>query len=428
MNFEIKSEWVDTACSTDTVMRHTMARLTIKVQGQSVTAVQNLETHRYRDSIIVPLFAVADWLVDNWWHLFHEPADTRNRKENFAERHNMAFASNGFLLPKLSFASYSDRVHVVATPWESEHGRISFIKSLDAYITRKELQSEFKRLIERVVMRLEKQNVQSEEVSSLSETWTAIQGLDSREREFCRAAAILGIDPFDIDDDVAANLTRFWKRFEPSISEEALAVADAHSLEELGDWIESAIGKLASKQYNGFWQEFRDSMPRSSGRKLPWTEGYDFARAVRRELNFTDEPFEFDSGACPVHYGEFKFKHRPVARHIDGVAAAGHPACIAMPQKYKSNKRFLQARALGDFLRPRKSQFGILNSLNNARQAFTRAFAAELLAPAKALEPYFGSPPSAEEIEDLSRRFKVSPMVISHQIGNHRSRGHQPSP
>ena len=406
-------------------MRQTMARLTIKVLDESVTAVQDLDTHRYRGSIIVPLFVVADWLVDNWWHLFNEPADTRNRKENFAERHDLAFASNGFLLPRLSFAPYSDLVHVVATPWKPEYGRISFIKGIDAFIARKELQSEFKRLIERVLKRLEKFNFQSEEVSSLFETWTAIQGLDSKEREFCRAAAILGIDPFDVDDDVAAKLTRFWNRFEPSIREEALAVADARSLQELGDWIESAIGELSSKQRNGFWQEFRDSMPRRHGRKLPWTEGYALARAVRKKLNVADKPFEFDSGECHVHYRELKLKHRPVDRHIDGVTAAGHPACIAMPQRFKNGMRFLQARALGDFLRPRRSQFGILNSLNNERQAFTRAFAAELLAPASALEPYFGSPLGAEEVEDLSRRFKVSPMVIMHQIENNRSRVHQ---
>ena len=426
VNFEIKSDWVDTACSTDTVMRHTMARLTIKVQGQSVTAVQNLDTHRYRDSIIVPLFAIADWLVDNWWHLFHEPADTRNRREDFAERHNMAFASNGFLLPKLSFASYSDLVHVVATPWEPEHGRISFIKSLDAYVARKELQSEFKRLIERVVMRLEKQNVQSEEVSSLSETWTAIQGLDSKEREFCRVAALFGMDPFDVDDDVAAEMTRFWDRFEPSIREDALAVADARSLQELGDWIESAIGKLSSRKVNGFWHEFRDSMPRRRRRQLPWTQGYELARAVRKTLDLANEPFDFSTVECPVYYDELKFKRHPFERHIDGVVAAGQPACIAMPQRLESNRRFLQARTLGDFLRPGKWQFGILNSLNNERQAFTRAFAAELLAPASALEPYFGSPPDDEEVVGLSRRFKVSPMVISHQIENHRSQGYQP--
>lgn len=399
-------------------MGRTMAKLVIEVDGTPVTTVKDLETGRYRKAIIVPLFAVADWLVDNWWYLFHEPAGIKNQKEYFSERHDLAFAGNGFLLPRLSFAPYSDQIHVVAERSAPKHGTISFVESIDAYIDRKELQGEFHKLVEAVIARIRKSNVESTDTYGMSVTWDAIHDLDGKELEFCHAAALCGIDPFDVDDRVAAEITHFWKRIDPSIREDALAVADTHSLRELGDWIESAVGQISSNAPGSFWGELRDGMPPVRNQRRPWTQGYELAQTVRKELGITDGPFEFKSaGESAVSYSEREF----AGRHIDGVVAAAYPACVAVPQRYESNKRFLQARALGDFLIRDSSQLGILNSLNNKRQAFTRAFAAELLAPAEALKSRFDGFPSDEEIERLSEDFNVSSMVITHQLENYES-------
>ncbi|MBI4815696.1 MAG: ImmA/IrrE family metallo-endopeptidase [Deltaproteobacteria bacterium] len=77
--------------------------------------------------------------------------------------------------------------------------------------------------------------------------------------------------------------------------------------------------------------------------------------------------------------------------------------------------RFLTARALHHRLfhgaRPT-----LLTRSNEWSQAASRAFAAELLAPEDALRAELGA---GTEIDALSDRFDVAPLVIHHQLQNH---------
>ena len=62
----------------------------------------------------------------------------------------------------------------------------------------------------------------------------------------------------------------------------------------------------------------------------------------------------------------------------------------------------------------------MLSSLATDRQAQSRAFAAEFLAPANALRPRLPSDSiDAEDVDDLGREFGVSSEVIRHQVRNH---------
>ena len=63
---------------------------------------------------------------------------------------------------------------------------------------------------------------------------------------------------------------------------------------------------------------------------------------------------------------------------------------------------------------------GILASMETARQARSRTFAAELLAPAASLRPRLAERGATEDVVcALGQEFDVSPWVIHHQIRNH---------
>ena len=427
MNFVVRHDWVEAEHSTDVVMQCTMARVAIEMNGRPVTAVRDLRNRRYRTTIIVPLFVIADWVVSNWWHLFHEPADTKNQKEQFEERHNLAYAGDGFLLPMLNIAPSSERIHVQVERWRPKHGAIEFLEDIDTYIEPQELRSELAKMVETVIRRLGNLDKQFEDARRLADTWHAINSLDAGEREFSSAAAMHGIDPFDVDDRVAGEIVAFWQRVEPSIREDALATASPDSLSVLRDWLGQAVEELSSSNSLGsdnFWLRVRERIRKglSGVHPLhPWRQGYELARSVRSELGVgDDEPFDFESeGERALHCME---RTAPVSR-FDGLVADTHPACITARRGYETSRRFLRARALGDYMSRTGQKFGILNSLNTDRQALTRAFAAELLAPADSLPPRSEAPGADDEdIEKLSRKFKVSPMVISHQIRNRESR------
>ncbi len=368
MSFRLNYSWVDPGPSPDAVIRRTMARVSIEVGGKTVTAVRDRRNGRYRKQIVVPLFLLADWVVDNWWYLFHEPADTQKQRPGFDQRHNLAYAGNGFLFPKLNFAPSSGRIHVNAKRWEPTHASIAFVEEVDTYIEAEELKREFTRLIKFVIRRVETLD-NDFDVRGLSESWTAIADLDPEEREFSRAAAMCGIDPFNAEDSVAEAITAFWGRTDPSIREEALAAADACSLAQLGDWLGTAVEDLASVGNENRWNEVRDCMPAARPQE-PWRHGYELAQSVRSLLDLGRDPFRFDTeGPLAI----FHCERASPSRRIEGLVASATPACVTAPRSYSSSTRFLIARALGDFVSRREPRFGILGSLHNDRQARSRA-------------------------------------------------------
>lgn len=413
MSFHVDFKWVDPGPSPDDVMRKTMAVLSIETGDTAVTTVRDLRNRRYRKRIVVPLFAVADWLVENWWHLWHEPADAQEQKPGFEERHNLAYAGNGFLLPMLTMAPSSGRIHLRSERWEPAHGSIVFVEQVETYIEAEELQSEFRRIIEAVIKRL-RSFADGRDAQRLVSMWNAINSLDPEEEEFSRAAALLGVDPFDVDDSVANSITAFWDRTAPSIREEALASADEHSLAQLDEWVQEAVETIAREEGAGGWTEVRDAVPRVQPGE-PWQQGYELAKSVRNYLNLGHQRFDFETD------GPFAFCHHEVHspwRRLEGIVAASGPACVTAPRG-DAGKRFLRARALGDFMSRQDCQIGILGSLRTDRQARSRAFAAEFLAPAEVLFSRFSESVDKDEtIDKLCREFGVSSMTVNHQINN----------
>ena len=140
------------------------------------------------------------------------------------------------------------------------------------------------------------------------------------------------------------------------------------------------------------------------------------ARSVRRQLGAHGDRFDFtldDSLDLRPHE-----RPTPSAR-IQGLVAADTPACVLAP-KGESGKRFLMARALGDHLGRTEPGPALLSVLATDRQARSRAFAAELLAPSESLRRRLrGGPAEPEQVDELALEYGVATEVIRRQIENH---------
>ena len=110
---------------------------------------------------------------------------------------------------------------------------------------------------------------------------------------------------------------------------------------------------------------------------------------------------------------------QPPTAGIQGLVAAGSPGCVVANGR-ETTQRFLLARALGDYLGRTTDTPAILSGLATDRQAQSKAFAAEFLAPAEALRQRLGGEQvSPDGVEDLAYDFDVSGYVVRHQIENH---------
>ena len=416
MSVHFRFGWIDAGLSPDKLAQATMATLSIETGGNTVTAAVDRRNKIDSDEVVVPLFSVAEWLVSNWWHVWYEMEDSSQQRPAFESRHNLAFAGNGFVLPDLTIVPASGRMHLRWNRYKPCHARIEFIDEGRESVEPAELESEFRGLIEAVLERLYGNAETTAAADALGASWNAINSLDTDEMEFCRAAALLGIDPFDVQDHVAAALAAFWEQADPSVRDDALASANADSLNRLGTWLDDAIGTLAEDDRDSDWSGIRKELPPSLPASKPWTQGYELARSARDRLGIDGRRFDFDAdGPLAIQ----RHDTRPPSNRIHGLVAAGSPACLTVPRG-ESGRRFLTARALGDYLGRSAPGPGMLSSLATDRQAQSRAFAAEFLAPASALRPRLPSDSiDAEDVDDLGREFGVSSEVIRHQVRNH---------
>ena len=416
MNVRFRFGWVDAGPSPDVLARTTMASLSIKAGSSTVTSVLDRGHRIYRDEIIVPLFHVAEWLVTNWWHLWYEVRDTGEQRPGFDARHNLAFAGDGFVLPNLTMTPTAGRMHLQWTRYKPRYARIEFVDEGQESVEREALETEFRNCIDAVLERLHGRPGTDAAASDLGRAWNAVNDLDADELEFSRAAALLGVDPFDVCDEVADRIVTFWKHAPPSVRDDALASASADSLNRVAAWLEGSLATLATNGKDDDWPAVREALPRLECAE-PWTRGYALARATRERIGRPDGSIEL------VEHGPLAIPRRetrPPTRRIHGLVAADTPACVTAPRG-PTGTRFLMARALGDYLARASPGPGLLSSLSTDRQAQSRAFAAEFLAPADALRARLAgdSPVEPERADDLAREFGVSSEVIRRQIRNH---------
>ena len=415
MSVHFRFGWVDAGPSPDKLAQSTMATLSVEAGGATVTSVLDRANRIYSDEVVVPLFSVAEWLVTNWWHIWYEVGDASEQRPAFESRHNLAFAGDGFVLPNLNMIPTSGRVHLQWTRYKPRHARIEFVDEGRQSVERDELESELRNLIDAVIERLHGRPETGAAADNLGRAWNAINDLDADERDFSRAAALLGIDPFDVQDSVADAIVAFWERADPSIREDALAIASENSLTRVGRWLDEAIDTLAEDHNNTDWADIRGALPPLTTAE-PWARGHALARAARERIGANGGPTDF------ARHGPMAIRHhetQPPTRRIHGLVGADTPACMTAPRG-ESGKRFLIARALGDYLGRSAPGLGMLSSLATDRQAQSRAFAAEFLVPAESLRRRLsGDSVDAERTDELAQEFRVSSELIRRQIQNH---------
>lgn len=411
MTFRIHFDWVEAAPCTDSLAQSTMAALTIEVKGAVVTSVLDRRTRSCRDHVVTPLGCVAQWLVGNWWRLFHEVADSRPRSD-FAEAHDLACVGEGYLLPSLVIAPTPDKMSLHWRRQRPLHSAIEFTEQGEALVDRVALETEFGRLLDAVLDRLDNDDPTAR---LLCNEWNAIQAVDADEREFCRAAALLGRDPFATPQELAARIVDFWNRTAPPLREDALATANGQNLALLADWL-ADTAQCVDSFGCGAWESLHRALQRSSAQE-PYRRGYDLARAARAQLQ--PSALRYDIAATGPEAIPCAPIDPPAGTSIQGLVAAQSPAC-AVANGRETAQRFLQARALGDYLGRTAPGPAILSGLATDRQAQTRAFAAEFLVPAETLRKQLRSDPvPLDEVDDLALAFNVSSYVVRHQIENH---------
>ena len=406
-------KWVDAPPYPDPVVHNTMARLTINIDDQVATWLR--AGNRYLEHIEVPMAHVAEWIVVNWWHLYYEAdAVYGSSRSGFSSRHDLSYAGNGFVFPRVIFRPAGEHVVVTNEPWDAKHAHIKFLLGGEQTVKTVALRTELHELVDNVIARLNDKNVG--DVPWIEE-WDIINNkLNSDEKEFCRATAMLGCDPFDIESELADQIITVWNEANPLIREELMLASDEITLVQTHEWLKKSLAAANElRNTDTVWEEVKAAVRSSNSlnSEYPWKAGEEDARAVLRELGREPGPFSFE--------GEYAIQNTKTvspSSRIEGCVGKDAPSCVVV-SKQETGKKFLLARALGHYIAPTGNHPAILSKLRTPEQSRARSFAAELLAPSEWLRHKVGTQVEQDQISDLAEELGVSELTVQWQIQNH---------
>ena len=433
-------EWQDAPGVRDRVLARTWSRLTIKADGQVVTRAIDDRARSVRDGVYGSVFPLCRWIVENWWFLqhegyrFHRVCGSRElaRSDNdraWVRRHSLLAAREGGALPDLTLFRDGDAVVARWLP-DDRDATHPFLRFASDGRTRMAVEAAARGLGSFVDCVLERVgDLEPPEVDALRRDWAAISGASPDEREFCGWSARLGLDPYDPDEltDRHEELMRASvSPLEAELREDLLDASTADGLPADVSWIAAAHDIAIST-----------GAPAASGPKQPsiptvrkstaHETGYECARVLRQTLPAPNGGVVTDVREAMQEFGWAQpplltTPSKPaslidamVDRSPSGAAVVVAPADCGLRQE-----RFRLARALFLHYVAASPERRLVTAAHTWDQQASRAFAAEFLAPAEVLAKHVRTRISLRDIDELADEYQVSPLVIEHQIENHR--------
>lgn len=435
LKFEV--DWIEARPIKGAELRATYAALRITIGDRVVTRVLDRQARSLREHIHLSLYPVAEWLVFHWWPLLHEPENpARQHQRDYLRRHDLRFGREGYAFPSFCLRPTGNVFLVTWEPIGNERLTVEFTDKGTVSLPREAVTEALCDFVAMVIARLDAQGVRN---SELQREWAEIWSLDEVENAFCRAAGMLGCDPFALSDSERDGIVQANADIPASIADEFFAVGTIDALPEAVTQVRNALAAARSQGDAMTLQPLRDLknelhgkwlMPEGFDDRAPWVRGYESARLLRRHLGIDTtladnielaQALGLSKDGFPGTMSEISLPG--ISRILDGaldINTAGNPGFSLRPVR-ETGQRFAFCRLLLEYLSQPDSAPAVATPAYSMKQRINRAFAAEFLAPAELLrERLAGIPIDESEVESIADEFGVSDHVINHQIENHR--------
>ncbi len=290
-SLSFKTDWVDADGIRGPELASTWAALEIRVDDSIVTRVLDTRAQTVRNFVYVPLYPFAEWVATNWWFLTHEiSSPAKEGDPGFRRRHAIGGDREGYAFPELRMFPHGGLTRLAWEPDRPPWTSIEFLGGGEAWVDSDEFRAACADLIDLVIRRLRSLGVEG---TLLQEEWSAIQGADTDEIEFCRTAARLGWDPYAMDDNERSLVLALAGELGGAALEEATAVFSAQNLMMECSAVTGALGRakangLRWKRLGSIDREMLFAEPVRA--PTPWAAGYRLAQELRRDLDLDGTP------------------------------------------------------------------------------------------------------------------------------------------
>lgn len=406
--------WRDEVRNAALEERATVADLRLWLGDQNVT--QHFSEAGPSDHVTVALYGMAEGLAHDWWSLF----GGRDRVISLRRYRG------GYVVPDVRMTFDGAAFELSAHQDAFENPGVRFWAGPSEVMARPDAEALLSEFIERVLGRMQSRGVAS---TSAALRWARVQASrdDPDEAEFCEAAGALGLDPYQVGEREARSIEDAAALFRGEPLNELLAGAAGADQASLVAWVRQSERRRPSASrvadLSAVAAEAAAEAPAQEGGD-GWALGYRRARAVRKAMSIADgarfqtfRPLAESLGAA---------RSFELARPVDGIKAlrsdAGdgvhiHMRSLGSAPWAQASHLFTFARAVGDAACFPAAARSPVNELQSAyRQAAGRAFAAELLAPAREVKSMRGD---RRDLDAIASEFGVSTTTIGHQIENH---------
>ncbi len=427
--FRVEVDWESAPGVATPEFRATWALLSIRIGSHVITSVEDSDG-AYRRSVHTSAYPLAEWIAFNWWALkaelrpsalpLHVWRWSNVTSQEWLRRHNVRGAGSGMPWPDLTFVSEGNTTRAV---WRGGPGLanqpVSFLSNGDEYLRTSHFFEELTHFVDVVIDRLHEAKIYD---TPLAKEWSALRATDDDEATFACAAARLGLDPYSMSDEAQENLISISQRLAPELMDEFLDSADPNHLNTALTWLEQArrrANTLTERRPAGAisrWQSYWE-VPHASQDNRPWKRGYAAAQELRRILGIQPtEQLNMDSLVRDA-------RQPGQSAGLEGFTQwlPNDQLVLVLPsgKRLATAVRFAQARSLGLILASRRREH-LLDPASTDLSKESRAFAAELLAPAAGVAEYLSTLPAVTDaaFDAVAARFKTSTWLIRHQYEN----------
>lgn len=340
-------------------------------------------------------------------------------------RHCLRSAEAGLLLPRMCL--YADG-RGVGVSWSADdidahpHMPGQFVESGSVHMPTLEASEALHAFVNGVLARIA--NSTDERAARLRENWTAITAADSEEAAFCRSAGRLGLDPYRSSnwDASLAVLLETGLGTERPIVVDFLEASETATAPEVWKWVSGA------EQTANLQKSPRIEAPPLPSGSNPAITGYVLATKVRALTGLQERPLsDLKVAGEALGLGSVALEHQnhlssTSIRAAVGWRAGKTPIVTGPAPARESSARFLHARGLYHAAYACEQGPRLITDAHTWDQQASRAFAAELLAPQAALVARVESASNGQDSDDLIRNlakeFRVSELVVEHQLAN----------
>jgi hypothetical protein len=404
------------------LLDESVARFQMMVGDKSITTYQT-DRGVKNSHLHVPVYYLVEWLALNWWSFLYEPRkrDQEDVEPDFRSRHWLGTARNGFALPDVMFFPAGDKIEIVARSSYLRFAQLNFIEAATASVETEVIRSEFSAFIRQVLARLSEKGIKN---SVAHEAWERVTKTTVEEELYCRLIGSMGLSPYVSHREIDGVLDKIAGIISNSMLTDLCDATNIGNFNRAAELTDSISKGLALARPLQFRELLKASRPLDTYRRA-YEWGYHAADAARSALGISHD----DPSGSTAFFEQLQLDPRTgleqgseAANPISGAVEREDDAMrVSLAGANPAQRKFAAARA--SFLawsRTKKSS-RLVTTARTRDQRASRAFAAELLAPAKYLRGRLGDRGDVSPfmLDKISEEIGSPPTVVRYQATNH---------